>query len=163
MRCEVSESKPREWALADGYIPQGLDDLLWSFNDAKFYFQQYESVNPIHVIEYTAYTQALEKIKELEEKLEILRDSHDNHWMDAEFLREKIEKLTKQLEVSREALKQTDQYLCEHIIDPCGYEPEREVKEDLVICVRANSSDADIQLSKLRQALAKLDAIERGE
>lgn len=55
-----------------------------------------------------------------------------------------------------DALEKTDQYLCEHIIDNCGYVPESYAIEDLVILVRDNSSDADIHLSKVRATLESI-------
>lgn len=66
-------TEPREWALADGYVPQRLDSM-WCFDDAETYFQQYELVNPTHVIEYSAYQELQEKLKVAEEALEFYGD-----------------------------------------------------------------------------------------
>lgn len=44
----------KEWALAEGYIPLKLDSVF-GFDEAKEYFDKYELVNPIHVIEYAAF------------------------------------------------------------------------------------------------------------
>ena len=63
------EKKPREWALAEGYVPQKLTEL-WSFDEAKTYFQQYEGQNPTHVIEYSAYEDLKAKLEKAKRTLE---------------------------------------------------------------------------------------------
>jgi len=42
-------------------------------------------------------------------------------------------------------------HLEERIIDPCGYDPEKETKEDLVILVKSLSKENEILLAKLRE------------
>ena len=51
----------------------------------------------------------------------------------------------------RKFLKELDQYLSEHIIDPCGYDAEKETKEDLVIVVKQLSNENEALLTKLRK------------
>jgi hypothetical protein len=67
-----------------------------------------------------------------------------------------VERLEKSLNKTVQFLKQLDQYFCERIIDPCGYNPELESIEELRITVRNNSTDNDIKLSKLRDLLKEI-------
>ncbi|MFN7455126.1 MAG: hypothetical protein ACK5RO_10770 [Pseudobdellovibrionaceae bacterium] len=72
-------------------------------------------------------------------------------------LARKLADLERKLAVAKSFMQKLDQYLCERIIDPCGYDPEAEAKEDLVDTVRANSADNDIMLTKLRAALKEIE------
>ena len=60
-------SEYKEWALAEGYVPQKLDNV-YGFDEAKEYFNKYELVNPIHVIEYAAF-------ENLKKQNEIMREA----------------------------------------------------------------------------------------
>lgn len=55
-----------------------------------------------------------------------------------------------------EVLNSIDQYLCEHIIDPCGYSPQKETIDDLIIAVEANSDDNELLLVDVRQTLKEV-------
>lgn len=83
-------SEYKEWALAEGYIPQKLDSV-YGFDEAKEYFNKYELVNPIRVIEYAAF-------KKLQKDWE--QAATQNYADKCE-----IEKLKKQNEIMREALE----------------------------------------------------------
>lgn len=83
-------SEYKEWAIAEGYIPQKLDSV-YGFDEAKEYFNKYELVNPIHVIEYAAF----EKLQKDWEQA-----ATQNYADKCE-----IEKLKKQNEIMRQALE----------------------------------------------------------
>ena len=88
-------SEYKEWAIAEGYIPQKLDSV-YGFDEAKEYFNKYELVNPIHVIEYAAFEKLQKDWEEAATK---------NYADKCE-----IEKLKKQNEIMREALIEAAQY-----------------------------------------------------
>lgn len=48
-------------------------------------------------------------------------------------------------------LAMVDQHLCERIIDHCGYDPEKESREDLIALVKSLSEENEVLLSKIRQ------------
>ena len=52
-----------------------------------------------------------------------------------------------------EALEKVDQFLCEHIIDPYGYDPEKETRSELIDTVVGSSDAHEQMLSKIRQVL----------
>ncbi len=58
-------SEKKEWAIAEFYSPMKINKN-WDFDDCKNYFQQYEGVNPIHVIDMESY-------RRLEKAYEVLR------------------------------------------------------------------------------------------
>ena len=71
------ENKPREWAIAESYTPMKID-LMRTFEDCKNYFQQYEGVNPTHVVEYSALQAALDKIVAQNAEITALNKENDN-------------------------------------------------------------------------------------
>lgn len=70
-------SEYKEWALAEGYVPQKLDNV-YGFDEAKEYFNKYELVNPIHVIEYASF-------ENLKKQNEIMREALDKVIKAADF------------------------------------------------------------------------------
>jgi hypothetical protein len=75
------------------------------------------------------------------------------------YLQQENLKLKQAYEILREGLLNVDEFLCEHIIDPCGYDPEVEAIEDLIITIKNNSANNDIMLTKIRQKLQKADEV----
>lgn len=49
-----------------------------------------------------------------------------------------------------ELLKVVDQHLAERIIDPCGYDPEKESREDLIALVKSLSEENEALLNRVR-------------
>lgn len=49
-----------------------------------------------------------------------------------------------------QVIAEVDQILCENIIDPCGYVPENETKQDLIRSVKATSEALERALKLLR-------------
>jgi hypothetical protein len=66
---------------------------------------------------------------------------------DYDLLRADAEKLA-------EALDSLDQPICERIIDPCGYSPYDETKEELCVSMIALSMGNEDSLKVIRRALA---------
>lgn len=93
----MTASKPSQWALLDGYVPQKLSDC-WSFEDAKNYFQQNEGFNPIHVIEYSAYEKMKTAYESLSREFKIYKNAANKE----------IEKKDAALKIAIEALKASE-------------------------------------------------------
>lgn len=55
------------------------------------------------------------------------------------------------------ALEDIDQSLCERIIDPYGYDPDKEDKKSLVCSMKALSDENESDLALLRDALASYE------
>lgn len=57
----------------------------------------------------------------------------------------------------RSMLREIDVYLCEKIIDPCGYDPEKESHEDLVAQIKHLSKENEEKVKQLRVFLKRRD------
>lgn len=64
----------------------------------------------------------------------------------------------KEAEGLKSFIESLDQYFCERIIDPCGFDPEKESKEDLIKLVKTLSEDNNLQLTNLRCWLKKYES-----
>jgi len=123
--------------------------------------------NAVHVIEKSTYDELLKKyaklyakeingtlrtydgiVPALEEKVDELQNRMAELTGKYITLEKKADKLVKALEV-------LDQRLCERIIDPCGYEPAKENKGDLVNQIEVFSDENKEDLMNLRKALAE--------
>ncbi|CAB4153034.1 hypothetical protein UFOVP610_41 [uncultured Caudovirales phage] len=55
-------------------------------------------------------------------------------------------------------VKSFDQYFAERIIDDCGFDPEKESKEDLIKLVKTLSEDNKLNLTNLRCWISKYES-----
>jgi hypothetical protein len=70
-----------------------------------------------------------------------------------------LAKLIHIIETQAACLDKVDQYLCEHIIDDCGYDVEKEHIEDLKGAVIFNSAENETELIRIREAKAEVERI----
>jgi len=77
-----------------------------------------------------------------------------------------LELLGLSLKAIRKELQIIDNNISSRVIDSCGYDPEKESKENLIMSVKALSDENEVDLLKLRkldEAIVKLIAIAEGE
>jgi predicted small metal-binding protein len=59
-------------------------------------------------------------------------------------------------ELAIETLEKVDQFLCEHVIDDCGYDVEAETVEELKHRIIVTSEECEEMLDYVREQLSKL-------
>ena len=67
-----------------------------------------------------------------------------------------VEKLEEKVKAYESFLDGLDSYICERVIDPCGYVPEVEDRESLIDVVKAISDENEKKLLELRHLREKL-------
>lgn len=63
---------------------------------------------------------------------------------------QECEKLEAKIRAMKSLLAEVDQHLAERIIDPCGYDPEKESREDLIALVKSLSEENEALLNRVR-------------
>lgn len=90
---------------------------------------------------------------------DIKSDTVKFHKEIAEDLEKENAALKSRLEKQNHLLFDIANFLCERIIDPCGYDPEKESLKDLVEAIKSNSSDNEKMLIKVRETLMNKDEV----
>lgn len=87
-----------------------------------------------------------------EREIDRLKKLSDYYYSEA--IKANQRKIALQFEYNKDTipkfLEDLDQRLSERIIDPCGYAPEKETREDLITSVKINSEENAKLLKRLR-------------
>lgn len=112
----------------------------------------------IHVVEFDAYDALKKENEELKEHYRLCEGLLNKEVAAYNNSQKEIASLRESLKLAVEALESLDQHLCERIIDPCGFDPKKETRQDLITLVIGLSGDNEIKLKEAREVLAKIKA-----
>lgn len=134
-------------------------------DDNGLFFLQASKLEPVDRGQYICRVIEKSYADQLLTENQALRAERDEvkKWLDGskELLRlmtEERDALRESLREAIKALEKTDNYLCKRIIDPCGYDPEKETREALIYLVKCLSDENESKLKYIRETIDKLKA-----